>query len=169
VLAALVLAELSLRLSLSYLPLPLADALCTGYVDFGDGIYRFDPTLNTERMRPHYRREMFFNGYYWHHQTDWMGFRNPKDRSHVDIALIGDSMVYGHGLEEPSTVRSNLERFWADPSAISAFKAAGWIMNTKSCATTRLSCRQVGYLFFFLNNDLGDLDRLSEADLQRFL
>src|SRR5580700_8694401 len=100
-LISLAIAEVSLRLGLKYLPLPLADALGTGYVDFGNGIYRFDPELNMERMRPHYHRHMFFSGYFWYHQTDWMGFRNPTDREHDDIVLIGDSMIYGHGLEEP--------------------------------------------------------------------
>jgi hypothetical protein len=114
-LVALLTLEGVLRLTLAWLPLPLADAMGTGYVDFGNGIYRFDATLNMERMRPHYDREMFFNGYFWHHHTDWMGFRNALDRRHVDIALIGDSMVYGHGLEEPDTLPAELEEIVGRP------------------------------------------------------
>src|SRR5215467_7764816 len=47
--------------------------------------------------------------YYWHHKTDAMGFRNPADRTQASIVLLGDSMVYGHGVEETSTIRHHLE------------------------------------------------------------
>jgi len=169
-LLALALAEAGLRLALTRLPTPLADELGTGYVDFGDGIYRFDPALNMERMRPHYRREMFFNGYFWLHQTDWMGFRNPTDRHHDDIVLIGDSMIYGHGLEETSTVRSHLERLLGRPVANLGLQ--GGAMDTEYETlrhdTVRLSPQWV--FIFFLNNDITDIEsRLPDDEIRRFL
>lgn len=169
VLVALVLVELSLRLSLGYLPLPLADALGTGYVDFGSGIYRFDRELNMDRMRPYYRREMFFNGYFWHHQTDWMGFRNPGDRYHVDIVLIGDSMIYGHGLEEPSTVSSHLERLLRRPVGNLGIQGGAMDNEYEILRHDAVKLKPSWVLVFFLNNDLTDLGRLSDDDLRRFI
>jgi hypothetical protein len=168
-LITLALLEVSLHLGLNYLPLPLADALGTGYVDFGNGIYRFDPEVNMERMRPHYHRHMFFNGYFWHHQTDWMGFRNPNDREHDDIVLIGDSMIYGHGLEEPSTVRSQLEKLVGRPVANLAIQGGAMDNEYEILRhdAVRLSPRFV--FIFFLNNDLTDLGRLSDDELQHFI
>jgi hypothetical protein len=168
-LVAVGLAELSLRLELKYLPLSLANALGSGYVDFGNGIYRFNPELNMERMRPHYSRQMFFDGYFWHHQTDWMGFRNPTDRQHYDIALIGDSMIYGHGLEETSTVGSKLEKLLGRPVANLGIQGGAMddeyeIMRRDAI---RVSPRLI--LIFFLNNDLTDLGRLSDDELRRFI
>ena len=60
-------------------------------------------------MKPNFTRKMHFNGYRWLHKTDWNGFRNPIDRHRADIVLLGDSMIYGHGVDEPHTVRHELE------------------------------------------------------------
>jgi hypothetical protein len=113
----LALLEAVLRLEIDHLPLAWANELGTAYLLYGNGIYRYDPELNMMRMRPNYSRHMFFNGYHWLHRTDSMGFRNPQDRTRVDIALIGDSMIYGHGLEERATVRSHLEHLLGRPVA----------------------------------------------------
>src|SRR2546430_4217354 len=99
-LAALAIVEASLRMFVDALPLALAIDLATGYNARRSGIYRFQSDMDMFLMRPHSEREMFFDGYHWHHRTDWMGFRNPEDRKSADVVLLGDSMVYGHGLEE---------------------------------------------------------------------
>jgi hypothetical protein len=166
---AIALVEASLRFGLKYLPLPLADALGTGYVDFGNGIYRFNPELNMLRMRPHYRRHMFFSGYFWDHHTDWMGFRNANDREHDDIVLIGDSMIYGHGLEQSSTVSSQLEKLVGRPVANLGIQggAMDWEYEILRHDAVRLSPQFV--FICFLNNDLTDLGRLSDNELKRFI
>jgi hypothetical protein len=169
-LAALIVAEVALRLALAYLPIAMADALGTGYVGYGNGIYRFDPALNMERMRPHYRRQMFFNGYFWRHQTDWMGFRNPSDLSHYDIVLIGDSIVYGHGVEEESTISSHLERLLG--RSVANLGVQGGAMDTEYEVlrhdAVRLSPQWV--FIFFLNNDIEDVEqRLTDSEMLRFL
>ena len=144
--------------------------LGSGYVDFGNGIYRFDPALNMERMRPHYERKMFFNGYHWLHRTDAMGFRNPIDRKRVDVALIGDSMIYGHGLDESETVRSHLERILGRPVANLSEQggAMDYEYETLKHDAVRLHPRYV--FIFFLNNDITDVEgRLSDGEMRRFL
>jgi SGNH hydrolase-like domain, acetyltransferase AlgX len=168
---SLTLMEMVLRLiGIDHLPTVWANELGTGYVIGGDGIYRFDPALNMVRMRPHYNRMMFFNGYHWLHHADWMGFRNPIDRKRVDIALIGDSMIYGHGLEESQTVRSDLERLLDRPVANLAMQSAAMDYEYEILKhdASRLDPRYV--FIFFLNNDISDLkSRLSESEMRRFL
>jgi lysophospholipase L1-like esterase len=53
--------------------------------------------------KPNYDARCHWNGYTWRHRTDAWGGRNPETWSKVDIALIGDSMIYGHGVEEEQT------------------------------------------------------------------
>ena len=147
-----------------------ADELGTGYARAGDGIYRFDPSLNMVRMRPHYARKMFFNGYHWHHKSDWMGFRNPLDRNRADVVLLGDSMIYGHGLEEPVLVRSHLEGLLNRPVANLGMQSGAMDYEYEIIKhdAARLDPR---YLFvFFLNNDITDVEgRLSDSEMRRFL
>jgi hypothetical protein len=49
------------------------------------------------------------NGLRWRHATDARGFRNP-DGVPTQVLLLGDSMIYGHGVEEPATVAGVLRR-----------------------------------------------------------
>jgi len=171
IILSLTLVEFGLRaVGIDHLPTLWANELGTGYAVSGNGIYRFDPSLNMVRMRPHYARKMFFNGYHWHHETDWMGFRNPLDRDRVDVALVGDSMIYGHGLEEPQTVRSHLERLLNRPVANLGIQSAAMDYEYEIIKhdAVRLNPR---YLFvFFLNNDITDVEgRLSNSEMRRFL
>jgi hypothetical protein len=169
-LVCLVLLEFVLRAEIDHLPIIWANQVGDGYVIFGNGIYRFDTELNMKRMRPHYVREMFFNGYHWTHRGDWMGFRNPVDRAAVDVALIGDSMIYGHGLEENQTVSSHLERLIGRPVANLGEQGAAMDYEYQILRhdAVRLHPRYV--FIFFLNNDITDvMQRVKDADNRRFL
>jgi hypothetical protein len=167
---SLALLEVALRVGIDHLPILWANVLGTGYVWYGNGIYRYDPGLNTMRMRPNYEREMFFNGYHWLHRTDSMGFRNPQDRARVDIALIGDSMIYGQGLEEQSTVRSHLEHLLGRP--VANLGEQGGAMDTEYQILVHDAVRlHPRYVFiFFLNNDITDVEeRVHDNEIRRFL
>jgi hypothetical protein len=169
-LITLTIAEIALRAGIDHLPLEWANEVGSGYAYYGNGIYRFDPELNMVRMRPHYDRPMFYNGYHWHHHSDWMGFRNPTDRTRVDIALIGDSMIYGHGLEQSETVSSQLERMLNRPVANLGEQggAMDYEYEILRHDAVRLHPRYV--FIFFLNNDITDVEvRLSDAEMRRFL
>src|SRR5207245_5469937 len=49
------------------------------------------------------------NGYVWHHQTDALGFRNASLHIPADVVLLGDSLVYGQGVDFEDTLGNRLE------------------------------------------------------------
>lgn len=97
-----------LEIALRTLPLKRASTLSnevyTAYGSFPGGIYFTEPETRINFMVPGLETENFWNGYSWRHRADGLGFRNPpglKDRS---LLLLGDSLIYGHGVEEEQTV-----------------------------------------------------------------
>ncbi|HEV2852117.1 MAG TPA: hypothetical protein VHC97_04865 [Thermoanaerobaculia bacterium] len=98
----------ALEAALRTLPLKRASALAnevyTAYGSFPGGIYFTEPETRINFMVPNLETVNFWNGYSWRHRADGLGFRNPpglKDRS---LLLLGDSLIYGHGVEEEQTV-----------------------------------------------------------------
>ena len=167
---ALGILEITLRRTLDYLPADLANHLGHGYQLTGSGIYRFDGERKTARMRKNYEREMYFNGYRWWHRTDKFGYRNPGDRNHADVVLLGDSIIYGHGLEEGSTVRSHLERMVTLPVANLGQQGAGIHNEYQILKHDGVLLQPKLVFLFFLNNDIKDLTlNLNEKDRSRFL
>jgi hypothetical protein len=103
-----VLSLVVLEVALRTLPLARASSLAnevyTAYGSFPGGIYFTEPETGINFMVPDFAAENFWNGYAWRHRTDALGFRNLaglKDRS---LLLLGDSLIYGHGVEEEQTV-----------------------------------------------------------------
>jgi SGNH hydrolase-like domain, acetyltransferase AlgX len=87
-----------------------ASGALSKYTADAGGIYYSDRNLRIHFMIPNYRTTMFANGYTWHHETDSLGFRNPQPRVPADVVILGDSLVYGHGVEVEDTVARALER-----------------------------------------------------------
>lgn len=102
-LLALGLLELALRVAPQFPGGRLANAAWTRYGRFPGGIYAREPRSRVYFMWPRQRVENYWNGYRWRHSTDRLGFRNPEGASH-DVLLLGDSLIYGHGVEEEETV-----------------------------------------------------------------
>ncbi len=162
--------ELYFRYFPQTLPQPLGNYLATGYNDNLTGIYRYNPDMKMYLMRPDYERDMYFNGYRWHHKTDFMGFRNPVNRSSADIVLLGDSMIYGHGLEETSTVRHFLEEMVQRPVANLGIQQNSIHQEYQVLKHFGVKFHPKYVLLFFLQNDILDLTlSLSDADMERFL
>jgi hypothetical protein len=80
----------------------LANYVLGGYHSDRDGIYRVDPRLG-QRMRPSFRRRLYWNGHSWTHETNADGYRGRR-LARADAVFLGDSMVYGHGVEVADTV-----------------------------------------------------------------
>jgi len=87
-----------------------ANGALSRYSTKADGIYYFDRRLRMNFMIPNYRTTMYYNGYVWEHRTDALGFRNDPLHVPADVVLLGDSVVYGHGVNFEHTVGHLLER-----------------------------------------------------------
>jgi hypothetical protein len=121
-------------------------------------------------MKPNYKRTMYFNGYSWHHATDARGFRNPTNRSSAHIVLLGDSMVYGHGVEETSTVRHYLEHILNKPVANLGIQGSSIHEEYQVLKTFGVNLDPQYVFLFFLVNDIRDLTvNLSDGEMENFL
>src|SRR5262249_29377696 len=68
-----------------------------GYHCAPGGIYRRDPHEG-RALRPACSCQLYWNGHWWHHQTNANGYRGEAvDRA--DAVFLGDSMIYGHAVE----------------------------------------------------------------------
>lgn len=109
---ALVLFLGTLEVYLTYwpetLPPRLGNYAYSKYGSFPGGMYFYDAASNMNFLKRNFETEAYFNGYRWHHRTDSLGFRDPPDLATRDVLLLGDSLIYGHGVEERSTVADRL-------------------------------------------------------------
>jgi hypothetical protein len=103
-LALLAVFEVVLRSFPALLPMKVATAVYSVYGDKPGDIYFRDRPTRSVFMWPNYETTAFWNGYRWRHRTDALGFRNPPDLADRSLVLLGDSMIYGHGVEENDTV-----------------------------------------------------------------
>jgi hypothetical protein len=152
------------------LPYALGNYVTYGYDTGLSGIYRYNAEMKMELMRPNYKRRMYFNGRYWHHQTDAMGFRNPTNRSSAYVVLLGDSMIYGHGVEETSTIRHHLENILQKPVANLGIQGSSIHQEYQVLKRFGVGLNPHFVFLFFLVNDIRDLvNQMSDEEMQRFL
>jgi lysophospholipase L1-like esterase len=152
------------------LPQVLSNEIASGYHTGWNGIYAYDPEANCDLPKPGYARRMYYNGYWWEHRSDSGGFRNPTDRSQVDVVLLGDSMVYGHGLEEPDTIRHQLEVILGLPVANLGMQGASSHQEYQIAKRYVAQLRPRYVFLFFLFNDIADLTGyLTDEEMLRFL
>lgn len=163
-----------LETTLSFYPTILGNdftnvVLSKYYVGYG-GIYIYDRELKMNFMKPNFKAEMYFNHYRWLHETDKWGFRNPVDKDNAEIVVLGDSFIYGHGVEQSQTVGYFLEKI----TNLSVMNLA----RQGDCAFQQIYLLdQVGLKFkpkyvvyFFSNGDIRDLTvYLSEKDMKEFI
>lgn len=90
------------------LPPRLGNFAFSKYGSFPGGIYFHDPVTGINFFKPSFETEAYFNGYRWLHRTDRLGFRNPPELEERRVLLLGDSLIYGHGVEEVDTVAHRL-------------------------------------------------------------
>lgn len=139
------------------LPAAIGNEIASGYHTGWDGIYEFVPEMNGDYPKPRYVRRMAYNGHRWLHSSDSHGFRNAQERTHADVLLLGDSMVYGHGLEQPDTIAQQLENMLGRPVANLGVQGAS-IHQEYQILKRWVPVLQPRWVFvFFLFNDVEDL------------
>lgn len=111
---SIVLVLVAFELTLRRWPFLLGHAFANGalsrYTTGSGGIYYADEGLGIWFMIPNHRTTMFYNGYVWRHETDALGFRNRPLHVPADVILLGDSVVYGHGVDFEDTIGHSLEQ-----------------------------------------------------------
>ncbi len=100
--------ELVLRVAPGVLRGWYANLVLNGYHAEGDGIYAPDDHLG-RRLEPGVQRAIYWNGYWWRHDANPDGYRGPI-AAPGGAVFLGDSMVYGHGVETDETLPARFER-----------------------------------------------------------
>jgi len=93
-----------LLLRSKWVPMGLQNYAFSRYDYFPGGMYFLEPATKVNFMWPSIKIRAFWNGYGWTHRSDQRGFRNPPGIGHARNLLLGDSIIYGHGVEENDTV-----------------------------------------------------------------
>jgi hypothetical protein len=96
--------EGALRLRPGILGGQVANVAYTGYHWHRGGIYTLDPHVGP-LMKPNVRRRMYWAGHWWTHEANSRGFRGPCP-ARTEVVFLGDSMIYGHGVENEATAPS---------------------------------------------------------------
>lgn len=97
-------ADVVLRLSPRSVSGRLGNAAFSVYGSFPGGIFFRDRIAGLDFMHPKFATTAYANGYRWLHETDTYGFRSPPDLDRREVLVLGDSMIYGHGLGPSDTV-----------------------------------------------------------------
>jgi hypothetical protein len=85
-------------------PPRVGTAIYSVYGDQPGDIYFIDGPTRSVFQWPDFETSAYWNGYRWTHRTDALGFRDPPELADRSLVLLGDSMIYGHGVEETDTV-----------------------------------------------------------------
>jgi hypothetical protein len=100
--------EAALRVMPGLLGGQLANVAYSGYHWQRGGVYGLDPNAGPV-LRPSVSRRMYWSGHWWHHDTNERGWRGPV-ADPADAVFLGDSMIYGHGVEQDDTVPARFAR-----------------------------------------------------------
>jgi hypothetical protein len=170
ILLAIVIIEILLRIHPIMLGDMFANKVLSVYHTGYSGIYEYDPVVKMDFMKPNFQTVAYWNGHRWPHKTDSKGFRNPIDREQAEIVLLGDSLIYGHGVNQFKTVGYFLEKLTG--------LTVSNLGRTGDCAFQQVyKLNRYGLVFnpkyvlyFFFNNDISDLTGyLAKEELQRFV
>jgi len=171
VVVALVLAEVTIRaLPAETLKVRLSNVLFTCYQpELPERyIYAHALAINQAVHQPKLRTECSYNGYFWQHQSDAFGWRNPETWEKVDVVLLGDSMIYGHGVEEHQTVAHFLRQELGARVANEGMMGNCPVDYLAIYRNFSLPLRPKATVMFVYFNDLDDLHGLPPEPLDRF-
>ena len=162
--------EVLLRVRPTMLGQTFANGAFSRYTVRAGGIYYYDPNLRMNFMIPNHHTTMYFNGYSWRHETDALGFRNAPLHIPADVVLLGDSFVYGHGLEFEDTLGHRLEE--RSGLRVANLGRQGDCVFQEAYLLTEyigvFAPRFVVYVFTW--NDIEDLSSyLSDAEMEAFI
>jgi hypothetical protein len=160
--------EALLRLRPSLLRGDVANNLYSRNHVYTGGVYERDEHLGY-RMRPDVHALTYWNGYWWHHDTNRHGFRGT-DLVRADAVVLGDSMIYGHGVETDQTVPARLSALTGRPVANLGEAATALVQASMLLREKGLPLRPRLVFVCSHPNDLDDNRELYQDDeLRRFV
>jgi hypothetical protein len=166
VVVALLAAEAVVRVFPKVLPARLRDAAMSRYDALPGGIYQYEGMTGMRFMRPCATVRAYSAGYTWIHQTDERGYRNPPGLADHRVLLLGDSLVYGHGVEGDQTVTHALRTEYG--VAAYDMSAQGECLY-EHYVTLRLFADELDpdtVLLFVFVNDIRDILKLRRHELE---
>ena len=101
---ACVVIEGAVRVFPGLLSSKLRHAAFSKYDTLPGGIFLTEGITRMRFMRADFTTRAYSHGRFWTHSTDGHGFRNPAGLTDRRVLLLGDSLVYGHGVEGDQTV-----------------------------------------------------------------
>jgi len=162
--------ELLLRARPTLLGADFANGVLSKYTDDAAGIFYEDRQAQGRFMIPNLTTQMYYNGYTWTHHTDALGFRNATLASPADIVLLGDSLIYGHGVDFESTVGAILAQL-TGLTVENLARQGDCTLQQAYLVTEFVPLLRPRYvLYFFFENDLADLHAFLDDDaMQAFI
>lgn len=123
-------------------------------------VYENDSRL----MIPNNNNTLYYNGYWWNHSTDDYGFRNPETYEDPDIILLGDSHIYGFGLEQDETIAQQL-RDKTGETVLNMARTGDTIYQQIRFITAYKDKFNPDHIFhFYYHNDIRDINRVTSQD-----
>lgn len=121
------------------------------------GIYFWSPEAQMNLMWPSLALRAYSHGHFWTHRTDARGFRNPPGRQATGVLLLGDSMIYGHGVEDAETVTGFLHAEHGHPAYNMARQGDCLFQHYRLLRLYLDETAPRTVFLFFFSNDVADL------------
>lgn len=137
------------------------------YNSYEEGIFAYDQGLRVKLMKPNFETTNFYYGYFWNHKTNQFGFRDDDTSTTTDIVILGDSFIYGHGVEQNETLDYYLEDFSKLEVANLGIMGIGTYESMILLNKFGVNYQPDYVVFFFFYNDLHELDLKLRIDLPR--
>lgn len=146
----------------------MANAAYSGYHERAGGIYRLDRHL-AFAIKPSLEKDIYWNGHWWRHQANAGGYRGTLLTA-ADVVFVGDSMIYGHGVETSETVPARFEQLTGLRSANLGQQGTGAIQYMLLLRRHGIALKPRYVFVCWHNTDLQDVTRYyGEDSLSRFV
>jgi len=159
--------EVVLRAWPTLLGADFANGVRSRYTTREGGIFYRDPSLRMNFMIPGLKVPMYWNGYEWTHEADALGFRSRRPAIPADVVLLGDSFIYGHGVELEATVGHFLEQITGRPVANLARQGDSAYQQAYLLSSHIGLFRPRHVVYFYFENDIADLRAYLKEDAMR--
>lgn len=146
----------------------VANKLYSRYHVYTGGMYERDKTMG-HALRADFHASTYWNGHWWRHDTNAQGFRGPAVER-ADAVFLGDSMIYGHGIETDETVPARFSALTGRPVANLGEEATALVQASILLRRKGLALRPKVIFVCSHPNDLQDNTELYAAsELRRFI